>query len=86
MILLSGATLPASYIEKSQILRVVSYAMPIKYPVEILNISGIPKEKLKSIGSADSKPILPNRDNEGNVIPNNRAQNRRVEININKYN
>ena len=54
--------------------------------VEILNISGIPKEKLKSIGSADSKPILPNRDNEGNVIPNNRAQNRRVEININKYN
>ena len=54
--------------------------------VEILNISGIPKEKLKSIARADSKPILPNRDNEGNVIPNNRAQNRRVEININKYN
>ena len=54
--------------------------------VEILNISGIPKEKLKSIARADSKPILPNRDNEGNVIPNNRAQNRRVEIHINKYN
>ena len=54
--------------------------------VEILNINGIPKERLKSIASADSKPFLPNRDSEGNVIPNNRAQNRRIEININKYN
>ena len=53
--------------------------------VEILNISGIPKEKLKPIGRAETEPIVPNRDEEGNVIPANRAQNRRVEININKY-
>jgi len=54
--------------------------------VEILNISGINIKKLKPIGRAETQPIAPNRDEEGNVIPANRAQNRRVEININKYN
>ena len=54
--------------------------------VEILNTSGINIQKLKPIGRAETEPIVPNRDKEGNVIPANRAQNRRVEININKYN
>ena len=53
--------------------------------VEILNTSGINIQKLKPIGRAETEPIVPNRDKEGNVIPANRAQNRRVEININKY-
>ena len=53
--------------------------------VEILNTSGINIKKLKPIGRAETEPIVPNRDKEGNVIPANRAQNRRVEININKY-
>jgi len=53
--------------------------------VEILNASGIDIKKLKPIGRAETTPIVPNRDEEGNVIWANRAQNRRVEININKY-
>ena len=53
--------------------------------VEILNTSGININKLKPIGRGETVPIVPNRDEEGNVIPANRAQNRRVEININKY-
>jgi len=53
--------------------------------VEILYTSGINIAKLKPIGRAETAPIVPNRDEEGNVIPANRAQNRRVEININKY-
>ena len=53
--------------------------------VEILNASGININKLKPIGRAETTPIVPNRDEEGNVIWANRAQNRRVEININKY-
>ena len=53
--------------------------------VEILNTSGIHIQKLKPIGRAETEPIVPNRDEEGNAIPANRAQNRRVEININKY-
>ena len=53
--------------------------------VEILNASGIDIKKLKPIGRAETSPIVPNRDEEGNVIWANRAQNRRVEININKY-
>jgi len=53
--------------------------------VEILNASGININKLKPIGRGETAPIVPNRDEEGNVIPANRAENRRVEININKY-
>lgn len=53
--------------------------------VEILNASGININKLKPIGRGETAPIVPNRDEEGNVIPANRAKNRRVEININKY-
>ena len=53
--------------------------------VELLNASGIDIQKLKPIARAHTEPILPNRDDEGNPIIKNRAQNRRVEININKY-
>ena len=53
--------------------------------VELLNASGIDIQKLKPIARAHTEPILPNRDDEGNPIIENRAQNRRVEININKY-
>ena len=53
--------------------------------VEILNASGIDIIKLKPIARAETEPIMPNRDREGNVIPANRAKNRRVEININKF-
>ena len=53
--------------------------------VEILNATGIEIKKLKPIARAETEPIVPNRDKEGNIIPINRAQNRRVEININKY-
>ena len=54
--------------------------------VEILNASGIDIKKLKPIGRAETEPIMPNRDEKGNAISANRDQNRRVEININKYN
>ncbi|MDX1347983.1 MAG: OmpA family protein [Thiomicrorhabdus chilensis] len=42
--------------------------------------SGISKERLKAIGYADTRPKLPNRNQAGEPIENNRAQNRRVEI------
>ena len=43
------------------------------------------KEKIKAIAMADSEPLLPNIDENGNSIPENQAKNRRVEIYINKY-
>ena len=51
--------------------------------IEMLNTRGIKIAKFKPIGRAETEPIVPNRDEEGNVIWANRAQNRRVEININ---
>ena len=53
--------------------------------VEELIRSGIQTEKLQAIGMADSKPLMPNMDSEGNYITENMAKNRRVEIHINKY-
>ena len=53
--------------------------------VEILFETGIPKNRLAPIGRAETMPMVPNKDAEGNPIPSNRAQNRRVEIYINKY-
>ena len=53
--------------------------------VEQLLLSGIRKEKIKAIAMADSDPLLPNSDENGNSIPENQAKNRRVEIFINKY-
>ena len=53
--------------------------------VEELIRSGIQTVKLQAIGMADSKPLMPNMDAEGNNIDENMTKNRRVEININKY-
>jgi chemotaxis protein MotB len=36
--------------------------------------------KLRAIGRADTKPLLPNFDEDGNPLPDNQAFNRRVEI------
>ncbi len=41
---------------------------------------GIPPNRLKAAGYADSRPLVPNTDPEGNPIPKNQAKNRRVEI------
>ena len=47
--------------------------------------SGIDKEKIVAIAMADSEPLVPNMDENGNSIPENQAKNRRVEIFINKF-
>ena len=53
--------------------------------VEQLLASGIQKEKIKAIAMADSAPLVPNNDENGNSISENQAKNRRVEIFINKF-
>jgi chemotaxis protein MotB len=45
---------------------------------------GIPAAKLRAAGYADTFPKLPNRDANGNAIPENQAQNRRVVIRMEK--
>jgi chemotaxis protein MotB len=53
--------------------------------VELLYNSGIEMNKLKPIARAESIPLLPNRDENGIPIPENRAKNRRVVIKVNKF-
>ena len=53
--------------------------------VELLYNSGIEMDKLKPIARAESIPLLPNRDENGIPIPENRAKNRRVVIKVNKF-
>jgi chemotaxis protein MotB len=45
---------------------------------------GIPAEKLTAAGYADTFPIVPNRNADGTVIPDNQARNRRVVIRLEK--
>jgi len=45
---------------------------------------GIPATKLRASGYADVMPKVPNRDADGNAIPANQAQNRRVVIKLEK--
>ena len=45
---------------------------------------GVNPGKLRASGFADSRPKVPNLDSDGNPIPLNQAQNRRVEIYIEK--
>jgi len=45
---------------------------------------GIPASKLRAAGYADTFPKVPNRDANGNSIPFNQAQNRRVVIKLEK--
>ena len=53
--------------------------------VEQFLSSGIQNNKLKAIAMADSAPLVPNMDENGNSILENQAKNRRVEIFINKF-
>ena len=53
--------------------------------VEKFLSSGIQNNKLKAIAMADSAPLVPNMDENGNSILENQAKNRRVEIFINKF-
>ena len=53
--------------------------------VELLAASGIAMDKLKPIARAASIPLLPNRDEDGLPILENRAKNRRVVIKVNKF-
>jgi len=45
---------------------------------------GLPAQKLRAAGYADTRPEVPNRDANGNAIPENQAQNRRVVIRLEK--
>jgi flagellar motor protein MotB len=45
---------------------------------------GIPAQKLRAAGYADTFPKAPNRDGNGNPIPENQSQNRRVIIKLEK--
>lgn len=50
--------------------------------VKYLTAHGIDQEKLKAAGYADTRPKVPNLDENGNPIPENRAANRRIVIHI----
>lgn len=50
--------------------------------VRALSSYGIPDNQLKSVGCADTKPVAPNCDKNGNPIPQNQAANRRVVMYI----
>ncbi len=43
---------------------------------------GFSRKKLKAVGFADTNPILPNTDGNGQALPANQAQNRRVVLKI----
>jgi chemotaxis protein MotB len=45
---------------------------------------GIPAQKLRASGYADTFPVAPNRDAAGKAIPTNQARNRRVVIKLEK--
>jgi len=53
--------------------------------VRIFEEVGLNREKLRPIGLSDTQPVLPNRDKQGNPIPVNQAENRRIVINIKKF-
>lgn len=50
--------------------------------VKYLIGKGIPSERLKAAGYADTKPKTPNVDGEGKPIPANQAKNRRIVLKI----
>ncbi len=41
---------------------------------------GLPHDKIKVLGLADTDPVVPHRDAKGRPIPKNQAQNRRITI------
>ncbi|MCO4794993.1 MAG: flagellar motor protein MotB [Bacteriovoracaceae bacterium] len=50
--------------------------------VERFEYFGFDPQKLIPIGMADTKPLVPNEDDEGNAIPENQKLNRRVVIKV----
>lgn len=50
--------------------------------VRFLISRGVAADRLSAIGYADTKPLVPNRDATGKLIPENQARNRRVMIRI----
>ncbi|WP_373020670.1 flagellar motor protein MotB [Thiomicrorhabdus sp.] len=52
--------------------------------LQVFFAAGIDKNRLKAIGYADTRPKRPNRNQYGEPIPENQAQNRRVEIVVSK--
>jgi len=52
--------------------------------VKFLIERGVSPDRLKAAGYADTKPKVPNKDEAGNPIPENREKNRRIVIFIQK--
>ncbi|MGK5084268.1 flagellar motor protein MotB [Bdellovibrionota bacterium FG-1] len=52
--------------------------------VRRLEGKGFPHSMLRPLGLADAEPLLPNRDDSGQVITENQAKNRRIVIRIQK--
>ena len=52
--------------------------------VHFLLEHGVPAQRLRAAGYADSFPRAPNRDASGHAVPENQAQNRRVVIRLEK--
>lgn len=50
--------------------------------LRMLEAKGFPRSSLQAQGYADTRPLAPNRDEKGNVIPANQALNRRITIKI----
>lgn len=46
--------------------------------------NGFVKSKMTAIGYGETRPLVPNRDEQGNAIPENQSQNRRVVIKLTK--
>jgi chemotaxis protein MotB len=52
--------------------------------VRMLEAQSIPRANLRPIGLADTEPVLPNRDQAGQMIAQNQAENRRIVIKVQK--
>jgi chemotaxis protein MotB len=52
--------------------------------VRIFETMGLVRTNLRALGIADTEPLLPNRDTQGNAIAANQAENRRIVIHITK--
>ncbi len=50
--------------------------------LESFEAAGFIKANLTALGYGDARPVVPNRDPEGNAIPINQAQNRRVVVKL----
>lgn len=50
--------------------------------VRFLEDVGLPSQRMRAVGLADTAPKVPNRDPEGNPLPNNQEINRRVAVRV----